>query len=893
MPEFIIPFSELDKSALGRAGGKGANLGELVRAGIPVPDGFCLTTKAFECFLGESHDIDKLFRRLEQLEIDDRAAVGQLGEDFRAHLHELAMPAGVQEELVAAWRELGAKHEYAIRSSATAEDLADASFAGQHDTYLNVQGMEQLLDSVRQCWMSLFTDRAIVYRARHGFDHRAVELAVVVQRMVLPQVSGVLFTADPVSGDRRTVVVNAAYGLGEAVVSGLVNPDLYRVTADGSIHKTISDKRSAVVPLPDGGVSQADVADADRKAQALPDAAIAELAELGRRIQDHFGAPQDIEWAWVDGKLQVLQSRPITSLYPVPDPGDDRLHVYFSFGHQQMMTDAMKPLALSVLRTYFPFGKRLPNGESTQMVQAGSRLFFDYTNPLHTRPGRKILAKAAGSMDRRVGEAILEIAGSSEFRDNHRIRLSREPVINAFIAFTFVRMLADLWLANTKTKLARTEAFLERTLARSRESIEGAHGVELIARIQEDLRTFPIRMFFRVNLTQMTAMMSRGLIERQCRRWLGEPANIPALSKSLPGNVTTEMGLAIGDLADLARGKPELLALLQSPPQPFSLEALDSVPGGVEFREAFQAFLDRYGVRGSGEVDLTRTRWMEQPTQLFAGILANVRTGQPGEHRERFRAGEREARKATEELVARIRGTRWGRPKAAVMSRLVDVYRTMMGLREHPKLISVCHFDLYRRAIRTEAESLVRKGILRSVTDTDYLSLHELRLILGGHEPPRLAEVVAEREAEHRAHEKLTPPRLFTSTGEIVTGPHSAHHKEGVLVGCPVSAGVAEGRARVVLRPQDAELEKGDILVAPFTDPSWTPLFSAVRGMVLEIGGVMTHGAVVARELGLPTVVGVDNATTLIPDGQRIRVDGSEGVVEPMGDGDGGRAPAR
>jgi phosphohistidine swiveling domain-containing protein len=385
----------------------------------------------------------------------------------------------------------------------------------------------------------------------------------------------------------------------------------------------------------------------------------------------------------------------------------------------------------------------------------------------------------------------------------------------------------------------------------------------------------------------MTGMIARGLIEQRCRRWLGEPADIPALSKSLPGNVTTEMGLAIGDLADLVRDNPALLEFLKSPRQPFSLEMLDAVPGGEEFRKGFAAFLDRYGVRGSGEVDLTRTRWGEQPAQLFAGILANTRTGRAGEHRDRFLAGEREAQRATESLVSRIRSTRLGRPKAIVMSRLVKVYRTMLGLREHPKLISVCHFDIYRRAIRTEAEVLVEAGILATAGDADYLSLHELRQIFGGQAPADLASTIEARKAEHEAYEKLTPPRLFTSDGEIVTGAHAGHAREGVLIGCPVSAGVAEGRARVVLRPQDADLQDGDILVAPFTDPSWTPLFSAVRGIVLEIGGVMTHGAVVARELGLPTVVGVDNATKLIPDGQRVRVDGSEGVVEPMGNTDG------
>jgi rifampicin phosphotransferase len=886
VPTFTVAFSELCADLLDQVGGKGANLVQLRRAGMPVPDGFCLTTQAFTRFLAGCPDLGARLHRLDELDVDDRDAVERAAADLRALLGSLPVPAQVRTELLDAWRRAGDHHTYAVRSSATAEDLADASFAGQHDTFLNVDGADELVDSVRRCWLSLFTGRAITYRARHGFDHRRVELAVVVQRMVLPEVSGVMFTADPVSGHRRTILVNAAYGLGEAVVSGVVNPDLYRIDEHGAVEKSIMDKKLAVVPLPSGGVAQEDVPDDKRTAQALPDRHIAELAALGRRIQEHFGAPQDIEWALADGRVQVLQSRPITSLYPLPEtPDDRRLHVYFSFGHQQMMTEAMKPLALSVLRTYFPFGRRQRDGESTRMVQAGNRLFFDYTSPLHTRLGRMVLARAAGAMDKRVGDAIMEISARPEFRAHHRPRLGREPVINAFIAVVLARVAFDLALANMTTKLARTERFLDRSLVESRAAIEGARGADVIDEIRRDLRTFPMRMFFRVNLTQVTAIFARDLVERLCRRWLGAVGDLAELGKSLPGNVTTEMGLAIGDLADLARDKPDLLAMLKSPPASFTLDALDAVPGGAEFRVAFGVFLDRYGMRGSGEVDLTRVRWGEQPAQLFAGILANTRAGGAGEHRARFLAGERDARLAAARLLGRVRATRFGRQKAVVLSRLITVYRTMLGLREHPKFVSVCHFDLYRRAIRLEALALVDKGILAAAEDADYLSLDELGRVLTGRAPAGLAEVIAARRREHAARAALTVPRLFTSDGEIVNGAHAGPRREGVLVGCPVSAGVVEGRARVVLRPQDAELHEGDILVAPFTDPSWTPLFSAVRGMVLEIGGVMTHGAVVARELGLPTVVGVDDATRLIKDGARIRVDGSLGVVEPAGGG--------
>jgi len=882
---FVIPLSDLDRASVDLAGGKAANLGELLRAGLPVPDGFCLTTEAFERFLQACPAVDEHFERLNRLDCDDRTAVNQAGAELRNLLLGLSMPEPVLSSLLDAWHRLGDGQPCAVRSSATAEDRLEASFAGQHDTFLNVANEAELIDSVRRCWISLFTDRAIVYRARQGFDHRRVALAVVVQRMVEPQAAGVMFTADPINGHRHTVVINASYGLGDAVVSGLVNPDLYRVDKFGTLHKSISDKPLAIRSLAAGGVAQQDVPALEREAQALPDEQILELVAMGRRIRDHFGAPQDIEWAWADGRILVLQSRPITTLYPTPaSPTDRRLHVYFSFGHQQMMTDAITPLGRSVLRTYFPFGKRRPDGESTQLVPAGGRLFFDYTDPLHTRLGRRLLAKAAGAMDERVGAAVLDVANRPEFGVSQQFDPLRTLRINAFVGRVLARVAIDLCLANTRTRLARTETFLEGMLATSRARIDGGHGADRIARIQEDLKTFPMRMFFRLNVTQLTAIAARGLLEGLSRRWLANSGDLGGLHMSLPGNVTTEMGLAIGDLADLARGNAQLLALLQSPPDPFSLSAFDAVPGGPAFRDAFHDFLDRYGMRAAGEVDLTRTRWNEQPAQLFPGILANARQGRPGEHRERFLAGTRAADATITHLLDELRATRFGRVKAMVMSRLVRVYRTMLGLREHPKFHSVRHFDLYRRAIRAEAGPLVDAGILAAVSDVDYLSLDELSRLLRGQVIDGLSDIIKGRQAEHDAWSTLTAPRLFTSDGEVVTGGRIPHAREGVLVGSAVSGGIAEGRARVVLRPQDAELHDGDILVAPSTDPAWTPLFSAVRGIVLEIGGVMSHGAVVARELGIPTVVGIDNATRLIPDGARIRVDGSAGLVEPVRD---------
>lgn len=881
MPGYVVPFDDPDGTRVDVVGGKGANLGLLSAAGLPVPPGFTVTTRAFERFLEACPGVDALLEELQRAGCDDQDALTAAGRRLDVHLAQGSVPDDVRDSIVAAWRRAGTRHLYAVRSSAVSEDSADASFAGQHDSFLNVAGEEDLLAHVQCCWRSLFTDRAVAYRARHGMDQRRPGFAVVVQRMADSDVAGVMFTADPVSGHRRSLVVNAAYGLGESVVSGLVNPDLYRVTADGVVHAVLGDKQLKIVPAAPSGVTRADVPDAQRTAQALPDPAITTLAELGRRIERRLGQPQDIEWAYADGRFTILQSRPITSLFPAPPaPTDRRLHVLFSFGHQQMMTDAMKPLALSVLRTFFPFGSREANGESTHLVPVGNRLFFDYTEPLHHRLSRRLLSQAAGSMDKRVGESLLDIARRPEFAVGHRRDLLRDWRLNRFVLGLLGRIAADLCWTDMGSRQASVVAFSDGLAADSRSAVGDARGAERIERIQHELKTWPLQMFLRLTVPQVSALRARGLVQGLAGRWLGRAVDISAIDKSLPGNVTTEMAFALADLADLAMSSPDVLAFLKAPPEPFSMSGLDNLEGGPDFRAALEAFLGQYGMRGPGEVDITRPRWGDQPSQLFATIVTNCRPGPPGQHRVRFADAEREAVQAVGDLLSTVRATPLGAAKAVVLGRLITVYRTLMGLRENQKFLSVRLFDGYRRALLEEAAGLVERGVLDRIDDVDYLHLDELRSILDGEVPPGLHALLRERRDEYEASTRLTVPRLFTSDGEIVSGSHGAPERDGVLVGCPVSAGVAQGRARVVLRPDEASLQQGDILVAPFTDPAWTPLFSAVQGIVLEIGGMMTHGAVVAREMGIPTVVGVDNATRLIPDGATVRVDGGSGLVD-------------
>src|SRR5262245_30318183 len=399
----VLSFAQIGRGDLALAGGKGANLGELTRAGFPVPPGFCVTTAAYRLFLAGHPDVAGLFASLEACRPDDVEALRRAAGAVREELQRLPIPAPVEQAVLAAWEELGADQACAVRSSATAEDLPHASFAGQQESYLNVRGREALLRAVRSCWASLYTDRAVVYRARNRFAHGAVALCVVVQRMVFPDVSGVLFTADPVNGRRSVIAIDASYGLGEGLVSGLVTPDHYQIDKRSLavLTRRLGAKALAVRPGPDGGTVHEEVPAALREAPALPDATVLRLAEVGRRVEAHYGCPQDVEWCVAGPDVYLVQSRPITSLYPLPapPPPEDGLHAYPSFNHVQVMPEAMPPLARSVLRTMIPFGKSRRSAETRLAASAGGRLFIDVTYLMRLPGPRRVLPKVLANAD--------------------------------------------------------------------------------------------------------------------------------------------------------------------------------------------------------------------------------------------------------------------------------------------------------------------------------------------------------------------------------------------------------------------------------------------------------------------------------------------------------------
>jgi rifampicin phosphotransferase len=858
---YVLGLQEIDEARVAAVGGKGAHLGELSRIeGIRVPPGFCVTTNAFRRILAEAPSIDDPLDRLSRLDPDDRKAIHTLSAEIRRSLDRTVVPDEVTAAITLALARLGEQAAYAIRSSATAEDLPTLSFAGQQDTYLNVVGLAAIIQRISQCWASLFTERAVTYRLRNGFDHSKVHMAVVVQQMVFPHAAGILFTADPVTSNRNVSCIDASFGLGEAVASGLVNADAYKVQDEEVVAKAVGDKQLAIRALPGGGTEEQSIDPAQQGQPVLTDAQVVRLARLGRRIEAHFGCPQDIEWCLVGDGFQIVQSRPITTLFPIPDAGDLENHVYVSVGHQQMMTDPMKPLGLSFWKLT----------ALRRMYEAGGRLFVDVMRELASPATRGAIVEAFRKSDPLTGDALRTVVERDDFVPS----LPDADPSGAPPRDAPAPMDADPTVVTELIERSRaSNAALER-------DIRSKSGSALLEFITADIQELKgILSDPRSHQVFMGAMNAAGWLNAKLDEWLGEKNVADTLTQSVPHNVTSEMGLALLDVADAIRPHPEVVAFLQDVEDEGFLDELAKLEGGPEAREAIGAFLDEYGMRCVGEIDITRPRWSERPRTLVPVILGNVKNFEPGERERRFEQGRREALQKEQELLERLRALPDGERKAEETKRMIDRVRTFIGYREYPKYFMVSRYFMYKQALLEEAERLVHARVLREKEDVFYLTLQELHdVVCAQHVDDHL---ISRRKDAFRSYQALTPPRVITSDGEVVAGAYRRDDvPPGALRGLAVSSGTVEGRARVILDMAQAELEPGDILVTAYTDPSWCPLFIGIEGLVTEAGGLMTHGAVIAREYGLPAVVGVEHATRLIRDGQRIRVHGTDGYVE-------------
>ncbi len=887
--EFVRNLADVRRDDVALAGGKAANLGTLMQAGLPVPPGFVLLTAAYRCFV-EANGLAAAIVRLASA----KGSMAQLEEaagTISALCEQGAIPDEIRQAIAEAYRAMG-EGAVAVRSSATAEDRVEASFAGQQETYLNVQGEEQLLAAVKRCWASLWTARALAYRGQKGMAAEKVSIAVVVQRMVPAGVSGILFTVNPVTGARDEMLVNAVWGLGEAAVGGRVNPDSVRVekAAGKVIEMTVSDKAVMTVATAEG-TEEVAVEDEQRRQQALTAAQVAELARLGREIERLFDGPQDIEWAIAGEQVWILQARPVTALAPeafslaekrlsgdIPlPPGDDAwdsadqqpaqpFDLWTRTNVGENLPFPITPLTATGFPALFQLDKQQQEGAQGQAAKRFyGRLYINEGLILHN------MVETFG-----IPPSFIGMIWGSHRKGKMQVPGKWQPLR---LLFGLPKLLSQGFGGASKgPKLTpraffaqideQVNTFLQKDLSKLDDRALWAEGLPLWSERGGSVFATNVRISTPAGLTL-------SLLERVVNWWTKRKDLVSDLVTALPGIYSAEVGPMLWQMAQTLRELDLAALVLDTSPQE-ALAKLRAMPQARPFHEQLQRFLERHGHRCPNEVEFLKPRWLEAPEQVIELVANYLRAGEdvnPIETEERQRARREEA---VRQIEAKLDPLRRG-----IFRALLKRTQQALPIRDNSRYFTT-KFLLPARLVFAElGRRWAERGWLAAPDNIFFLTAKEIEAIVEAGTPAAVSEDVQALAAKRRQAYDF----WFTVIPADVIGPDGRpviEEEEDVqaLEGIPVSGGKVRGRARIVLDPREAAtLHADEILVTQATDPGWTPVFPLVSGLVLEIGGQISHGAIVAREYGLPAVVNVIGATRAIKDGQMITVDGTNGRV--------------
>ena len=832
--DVVVNLARMSSRNLSNGGGKAANLGELLRAAFPVPPGFVITTTAYDQVVRINGLYDAIVK----------APTPAGGAAVRAGFEKATIPPDVERAIRDAYRRIGGG-SVAVRSSATAEDLPEAAFAGQQETFLGIVDEKGLLDAVRRCWASLWSDRAISYRERQGLADTPVKLAVIVQRLVPADAAGVMFTANPVTGARDETIVDASTGLGEAVVSGLVTPDHFILRNTRHrwriVERQLGRREVEVRPRAGGGIER--VAGVPSPKPALPDAVLLQLARMGASIAKHFGRPQDIEWAWAEGKLFILQSRPITAL-PAPPPRRARFQLpqfaadYLQVRPYPLDITTWMPAVVNALTRMLPVGGLIPSFSQMWVEEDG---------------------------------VVERFAGFSTIRLTPEILLAPARIVSLARQHDPASWGADPILTRLQDRVQMLEAREPQSLSWD----------ELLDIAREAMAMPFALMEVRRRYFPRAALALGGL--RLLLGVLGQGDRFGTLLSGVD-NRTFEANRALEAMAAEIRADSSLATLFERTDAQELLEALREGPSGRAFRDTFDAFLSCYGHRETGSPLLvSESTWKDSPETVLNILKGLARAESPS------RSDNRAWEAARDEVLAhpalRLPALR------EVFLTLLSQARSLSALREDTHFALTLPLPLLRRSLLELGRRLADAGILKSPEDVFHLRFEELEQVSG--DWPPAADLAAElrESARRRAHRRLalanTPLMDLSSIARL-------HSREEVFVtGSPGSPGIAEGPVRVVRNVAAfGSLLPGDVLVAPYTNPSWTPLFGRAAAVVADTGGAMSHAAIVAREYGIPAVMGTGDGTSRLSNGQWVRVDGHRGEVFPAS-APGENAPAR
>ena len=861
----VLSLEEVGAGDAGLVGGKGANLGELLRNGFPVPPGFVVCADAYACFF----KILELGAELLELSHAPPGEFAQCCSIIRGRLESQELPGELADSILAAHRRLienrGRPIVCAVRSSATAEDLGAASFAGQHGTYYYVD-TAQLLKKVRQCWGSLWSPEAVSYRATHGIDHASVSMAVVVQEMIASEVSGVSFTANPVTGARDEVVIESSWGMGAAIVDGRVTPDRYVLEVGDLRIRTqrVADKKLMVKAHLEAGQDArlVEVPQGMRRQESLTPDLLRTVAQWSLKCESHFGKPQDVEWAICDGHFYLLQSRPITVMGR-EDIGRDIKGKYVLFKPLiENFTDPFTPLAESLMMLITPLGIRSIHGWLYVDVEAVRRLL-----PFKVSAGA-------------LAEHLYAI---SKDAPAWKVSLSKLPALLVlgcmfFLVFAVLllrtRSLPDDALDSYRALCEKVDADPSMSPA------DALVRLWLLPKLSDPVGNMPLL----VNLAAVRFMSRMHLLRRLVRRWAPDlRADAETiLGSGSEGVLSAEMGRGIWALALEANRSPRVRGILLAEAPERALAELRLTTDAGDFLRRLDVFLAKNGHRAIKEFELRSPRWDENPAVVL-GMVRNylLIEAAPSIH-------EKKAADARAELIGDLRVRLQTLPLERAFGlrlRLIlfaaERVRYFLKMRENSRFYHIMGFGVLRKKVlRIEAE-LMRQGKLKCKDDIFFLQVNELAGLQTGRLGwPQVEDRIRERRIRHIRLCKMGPPKAIGIEMAEKYAPATQHEGATLLQGQAASPGAYEGRARVILDPSiDVELKPGEVLVAPYTDPAWTPLFLTAGAAVVEVGSYLSHAGTVAREFGMPCVVDVGEATQRIRSGDRIAVDGNLGSV--------------
>ncbi|MGA2242492.1 MAG: PEP/pyruvate-binding domain-containing protein [Verrucomicrobiota bacterium] len=859
-PVLVLRLREAGDNHRSLVGGKAFNLGKMIAAGLPVPRGFCVTTTAFDLFLVSCPRRTELSHLLAQCSGDEIGRIADLSREVRSCLAEVPVPEVVKDAVLSAWRESGGERSFAVRSSATIEDSAGMSFAGQFESILNVRGADALLDAIKSCWLSLFSERALVYLARQRVPAEKVKMAVLVHEMVEADHAGVVFTADPLTGATDRFVVEYVSGLGEGLVQGMVQPE-----------RIVVEKRTGRVLV-------------SPEKEMLSSATLENLCDLARRTECLFSAPQDIEWAQRDGGLFLLQSRPITTKAPART-WEDR-QVWSNFNTGEVMPDVMTPITWSMLQSVLRgvLGSnvfRLVGADITRAPLAGlvaGRIYFNVNTFLAAIKPFSFLVKGTPDVARTVGGGSVEAY--------RQLPLTIPPEDLPDLGFRWPKYILS-WpriLYNLITHSSRRRGCA--WLARFKKQTDELDRLDLGAMSTPELTRLCgqyIREVFKDAdlLSLMTQAVALPVFQKACRDWLGEPGLALRLFAALGGMPNAEAGLALWRLAALAHADSDTEAAVSSENSwPEVRARLGRAGHGRKFLAAWDIFMTEHGHHCRGELELFNARWCETPDYILGLVRSYLRAMDQSDPLENQRRLADERERLTVQCRARLKNPikRW------IFSRSLRRAQGLTVYREQLKNLGVRRFALVRRVLLVLGQRLHEQGSLSCRDDIFFLEDSEIEPVATGSASFDWRERIALCQREYEKNLKLTPPPFVIGRFDPNTPRWPvANAGAKLLEGIPVSPGIATGPARVILHTDDHEqVLPGEILIAPFTDPAWSPYFITAAGVVMEQGGILSHGSIVAREYGLPAVTNVASATRVIRTGDLVQVDGNRGCVSVL-----------